>query len=188
MSVKAASWLTRPEREAQEQPERMLDALGLLPGQTVADVGAGVGYHAWRLAARVGKNGRVYATDIQPQMLALLRDNLAQRGVRNVVPILATADSSGLPEQSVDLVLLVDVYHEAADPSALLRQLRRALKPSGRLVLVEFRAEDDSVPIRPEHKMAADQLIAELALGGFRLTERHEFLPWQHLLVFVPVR
>ncbi|MGO9764530.1 MAG: class I SAM-dependent methyltransferase [Myxococcaceae bacterium] len=188
MGVKAASWLTRPEREVQEQPERMLDALGLSPGQTVADVGAGVGYHAWRLAARVGPSGRVYATDLQPEMLALLRATMAQRDVHNVLPILATTDSTGLPDASVDLALLVDVYHEAADPQAFLRQLRRALKASGRLVLVEFRAEDPSVPIRSEHKMAADQVIAELALGGFQLTERQEFLPWQHLLVFVPVR
>ncbi len=188
MSFRGASWLTRPEREKQEQPERMLDALGLRPGQTVADVGAGVGYHAWRLSARVGPTGTVYATDVQPEMLALLRANMAQRDVRNVVPVLATRDSTGLPEASLDLLLLVDVYHEAPDPRAFLGQLRRALKPTGRLALVEFRAEDPEVPIRAEHKMTADQVIAELAQGGFRLAERHEFLPWQHLLLFVPVR
>ncbi len=187
MSFRGASWLTRPEREEQEQPERMLDALGLRPGQTVADVGAGVGYHAWRLSARVGPGGKVYATDVQPEMLALLRANMAQRQVRNVVAVLATPDSTGLPEASLDLALLVDVYHEAPDPAAFLGQLRRALKPTGRLALVEFRAEDPEVPIRAEHKMTADQVIAELALGGFRLAERHEFLPWQHLLLFVPV-
>jgi len=188
MSFKAASWLTRAEREAQEQPERMLDALRLRPGQTVADVGAGVGYHAWRLAARVGPKGKVYATDVQPEMLALLRANTAARQVRNVVAVLATPESTGLPEASIDLVLLVDVYHEAPDPQAFLGQLHRALKPTGRLALVEFRAEDPEVPIRAEHKMTADQVIAELALGRFRLAERHEFLPWQHLLLFVPAR
>ena len=188
MSFKAAAWLTRPEREAQEQPEQMLDALGLRPGQTVADVGAGVGYHAWRLAARVGPAGKVYATDVQPEMLGLLKANMAERGVRNVVAVLATAQSTGLPEGAIDLALLVDVYHEAPDPQAFLRQLRGALKPDGRLALVEFRAEDPDVPIRAEHKMTADQVIAELAVGGFRLLERHEFLPWQHLLLFVPAR
>jgi len=188
MSFRAASWLTRAEREEQEQPERMLDALGLQPGQTVADVGAGVGYHAWRLSARVGPRGKVYATDVQPEMLQLLRANMAAREVHNVVAVLATREKTGLPEASIDLALLVDVYHEAPDPQAFLGQLRRALKPTGRLALVEFRAEDPEVPIRQEHKMTAEQVISELALGGFRLAERHEFLPWQHLLLFVPAR
>lgn len=188
MSWQGASWLTRPERELEEQPDRMIRALHLLPGQTVADVGAGVGYHAWRLAARVGPTGTVYATDIQKEMLELLKENMARHDVHTVVPVLATAEGTGLPDGAVDLALLVDVYHEAPDPQAFLRQLRRALKPSGRLALVEFRAEDPDVPIQPEHKMTADQVIAELALGGFRLAERYEFLPWQHLLVFVPVQ
>jgi protein-L-isoaspartate O-methyltransferase len=186
MSVLGADWLTRPEREAEEQPERMLDALHVRPGDTVADVGAGVGYHAWRLSARVGSDGKVYATDIQPGMLELLRRNIAEHGITNVVSVQATPESTGLRDASIDVVLLVDVYHEAPDPQAFLRQLRRALKPSGRLVLVEFRAEDPDVPIRPEHKMSAEQAIAELAEGGFHLSERQEFLPWQHLLVFVP--
>jgi protein-L-isoaspartate O-methyltransferase len=188
MSFLGADWLTRPEREAEEQPERMLDALQLRAGDTVADVGAGVGYHAWRLSARVGPAGKVYATDIQPEMLELLRKNIAQRGLTNVIPVQATRQRTGLPDGSVDVLLLVDVYHEAADPQGFLRQLRRALKPTGRLVLVEFRAEDPDLPVRPEHKLSAEQAIAELTEGGFQLSEQAEFLPRQHLLVFVPQR
>jgi len=184
----SAGWLIRPEREAQEQPERMLDALHLKQGDTVADVGAGVGYHAWRIATRVGPKGTVYATDLQPEMLELLREAMRLRGIKNVIPVQATPLSTGLPEGKLDVALLVDVYHEVTEPQAFLRELRKSLKPEGRLVLVEFRAEDKDVPIRAEHKMTAEQVIAELALGGFRLTERQEFLPWQHLLVFVPAR
>lgn len=188
MGWQSAGWLIRPEREAQEQPESMLDALHLKQGETVADVGAGAGYHAWRIAKRVGPKGTVYATDIQPEMLELLREAMRQRGIRNVVAVQASEENTGLPEGQLDVALLVDVFHEVTEPQAFLRQLRRALKPTGRLVLVEFRAEDPEVPIRAEHKMTAEQVIGELALGGFRLTERHEFLPWQHLLVFVPAR
>jgi protein-L-isoaspartate O-methyltransferase len=188
MGWQSAWWLTRPGREVEEQPERMLDALHLRRGDTVADVGAGVGYHAWRLSARVGPSGTVYATDVQPEMVALLRQTVASRGLHNVVTVKATPEGSGLPDAGMDLILLVDVYHEVEAPLAFLGQLRRALKPTGRLALVEFRAEDPSVPIRAEHKMTAEQVIAELAAGGFRLTERDESLPWQHLLLFVPVR
>lgn len=166
----------------------MVEALHLRPGDTVADIGAGVGYHAWRLAERVGPSGTVYATDLQPEMLQLLRQAMADRKVQNVVPVQATPDRTGLADGSIDVALLVDVYHEVVDPQGFLQQLRRALKPGGRLVLVEFRAEDPTIPIRAEHRMTAEQAIAELAQGGFRLTERSEILPWQHLLVFVPAR
>jgi ubiquinone/menaquinone biosynthesis C-methylase UbiE len=121
-------------------------------------------------------------------MLEVLRQAMRQRGIRNVVAVQATPESTGLPEARVELALLVDVYHEVAEPQPFFRQMRRALTPDGRLVLVESRAEDQDVPIRAEHKMAADQVIAELVLGGFRLTERDEFLPWQRLLVFVQAR
>ena len=188
MGWQAAGWLTRPEREAEEAPERMLDALHIRPGETVADVGAGVGFHAFRLSARVGPSGTVYATDIQPEMVQLLRQGAAARGLRNVVTVQATEERTGLPERGVDLVLLVDVYHEVQHPEAFLRQVRQALRPAGRLALVEFRAEDPSVPIHAEHKMTAEQVIAELAASGFRLTDRDESLPWQHLLVFVPAQ
>lgn len=184
MSYRGAGWLTRDERLAEEQPDAMLDALHVPEGAVVADIGAGVGYHSWRLAARVGERGKVYATDLQPEMLTLLAANLKQRGIDNVIPVLSEQARTGLPDGAIDLALMVDVYHELQEPQPFLRALRRALKPQGRLALVEFRAEDPKVPIQPAHKMTAAQVIAELHRGGFKLVQREEFLPWQHLLVF----
>lgn len=184
MSYLGADWLTRPERIEEEQPEKMLDALGIRPGMAVADIGAGVGYHALRMAGRVGPTGRVYATDIQEEMLVMLRKNLREQGISNVVPVLSRETDTGLPPRSVDLVLMVDVYHELGEPERFLSALKGALRPGARVVLVEFRGEDPDVPIKEEHKMTAAQATSELARSGFRLVERHEFLPWQHILVF----
>lgn len=184
MSYLGADWLFRPEREEEERPEAMLDALGIQPGWTVADVGSGAGYTSLRLARRVGPDGSVLATDVQPQMLQLLRRNAQAAGVRNIKPILCTQTDPRLPEAQVDLALMVDVYHEMADPEASLRGLRKALKPGGKLVLVEFRAEDPEVPIKPEHKMAVAQVRKEIEPLGFRFDRVHDFLPWQHIIVF----
>jgi ubiquinone/menaquinone biosynthesis C-methylase UbiE len=184
MSYLGADWLFRPEREAEEEPERMLDALEIQPGMTVADVGAGAGYQSLRLARRVGPEGTVLATDVQPQMLQMLRANARAAGVANIKPILCTQDDPKLPEGAVDLILLVDVYHEVSEPEAMLRAWRKALKPGGRLVLVEFRAEDPEVPIKPEHKMSLDQVKKEVEPQGFAFQTSHEFLPWQHIIVF----
>ena len=184
MSYHGADWLTRPERTGEEQPEAMLDALRVPAGAVVADIGAGVGYHSWRLAQRVGVRGKVYATDLQPEMLALLARNMKERGIGNVVAVQSGQEQTGLPDGAIDLALMVDVYHELSHPQPFLTAMRRALKPGGRLALVEFRGEDPKVPIRPEHKMTAEQVIAELREGGFELQQREEFLPWQHLLVF----
>jgi SAM-dependent methyltransferase len=153
MSYLGADWLVRATREAEEQPEAMLDALKIAPGSTVADVGAGVGYTSLRLARRVGPEGTVLATDVQPQMVRMLKANAQAAGVRNVRPILCTPTDPKLPEGQVDLVLMVDVYHECSDPEATLRGVRRALKPGGRLVLVEFRGEG---PRRPDQARAQD--------------------------------
>ena len=188
MSYLGADWLTRPERIAEEEPDRMLAAIHLAPGMTVADIGAGVGYHALRMATIVGAAGRVYATDVQPEMLAMLRQEIAQRGVANVIPVLSGDAATGLPRASIDVALMVDVYHELGQPERFLAALKEALKPEGRLVLVEFRGEDPSVPIKEEHKMTAEQAIRELAAAGFALMERQEFLPWQHILIFAPRR
>ena len=188
MSYLGADWLTRPERIAEEQPDRMLAALHLTPGMKVADIGAGVGYHALRISPLVGAAGRVYATDIQPEMLAMLRRELEQRGVTNVLPILSSDTTTGLPRAALDLALMVDVYHELGQPERFLTALKEALKPDGRLVLVEFRGEDPSVPIKEEHKMTAAQAIRELDTAGFALVERQEILPWQHILIFSPRR
>ena len=184
MSYQGADWLFRDTREAEEQPEQMLDALKIQPGQTVADVGAGAGYTSLKLARRVGPTGTVLATDVQPQMLQMLQANAKAAGAKNIKSIRSTQAETRLPEGQVDLALLVDVYHEASDPEALLVGLKKALKPGGRLVLVEFRGEDPEVPIKPEHKMTLKQVRLELEPQGFRFLDSYEFLPWQHIIVF----
>ena len=185
MSYRGADWLERSDREATEQPEKVLDALKIAPGSTVADIGAGTGYFSLRLAKRVGSQGRVLATDIQPQMLAMLSENMRAAGIRNIEPILCTPTDAKLPEGQLDLALMVDVYHELASPEETLTQVRRALKPDGRLVLVEYRGEDPNVPIKPEHKMTLVQVRSELEPMGFRLQEVFEFLVYQRVIVFV---
>jgi ubiquinone/menaquinone biosynthesis C-methylase UbiE len=184
MGVAGADWLVRPEREAEEQPDAALDAIGIAKGSTAADIGAGAGYFTWRLAERVGPSGKVYGNDIQPQMLELLRKNMAARNIANVEPILGAVDDPKLPRDAVDLVLLVDVYHEFSAPQAMLRRIRESLRKDGRLVLLEYRAEDPKVPIRPEHKMTVEQVKAELEPEGFRLERVSEALPRQHILIF----
>ena len=184
MGFQGADWLFRDTREAEEQPEAMLEALKIKPGATVADIGAGAGYTSLRLARRVGPGGTVLATDVQPEMLAMLRENARVAGVKNIRPVRATQTKVNLPDAAVDLAIMVDVYHEASDPEALLAGLKQALKPGGRLVLVEFRGEDPDVPIKPEHKMTLSQVRKELEPQGFRFVESLEFLPWQHIIVF----
>ena len=184
MSSAGADWLTRPERIQEENPDAMLKALEIKTGSTVADVGAGVGYHAWRLAEIVGPRGKVLAEDIQPEMLRLLTSNIKERRLSNVQVILGTEKDPKLPAGQVDLVLMVDVYHEFSDPVAMMQNIKKSLKPDGRVVLVEFRKEDDAVPIRPEHKMSTLEVRAELEPLGFRFDKVLDFLPWQHILFF----
>ncbi len=184
MSFAGAEWLLRDTREQEEEPEKMLDALKIAPGATVADVGAGVGYTSLRLSTRVGPKGTVYATDLQPEMLRMLRDNASVAGVKNIKPLLATSRETKLPDAAIDLIVMVDVYHECPDPETTLQGLRKALKPGGRLVLVEFRAEDPEVPIKPEHKMTLRQARREVEPQGFAFKESLEILPWQHIIIF----
>jgi SAM-dependent methyltransferase len=184
MGWQAAEWLERSEREIEEEPDRALDALGRLVGATVADVGAGSGYFTVRLAARVGPNGRVYASDLQPEMLRLLGVRLTRERVANVTVVQGRVDDPGLPTSSLDLALMVDVYHEFSEPQKMLRGLRRALKPGGRLVLLEYRKEDPDVPIRFEHKMSVAEAKLELEAEGFKLVTVDERLPRQHILIF----
>jgi ubiquinone/menaquinone biosynthesis C-methylase UbiE len=184
MTYEGADWLVRDSREQEEEPEAMLDALKIQPGETVADVGAGVGYTSVRLARRVGPKGRVLASDIQPEMLRMLAANMRSAGIKNVSAIRGTITDPKLPEGEVDLALMVDVYHECPDPEATVRGIRRALRPKGRLVLVEFRGEDPDVPIKPEHKMTLAQVRRELEPQGFDFKANYEFLPWQHIIVF----
>lgn len=184
MGPGGADWLVRPERESEEQPDRALDLIGIAKGSTAADIGAGAGYITWRLAERVGPTGKVYANDIQPEMLDLLRRNMRQRNLENVEPVLGAIDDPKLPKGAIDLVILVDVYHEFSEPQKMLRRIRECLKPDGRLVLLEYRGEDPKVPIRPEHKMTVAQVKAELEPEGFRLDKVLEDLPRQHILIF----
>jgi ubiquinone/menaquinone biosynthesis C-methylase UbiE len=186
MSYEGAAWLDRPEREEEEAPSKAVAALGIRKGQVVADVGAGSGYYTVRLARAVGRDGRVYATDIQPQMLELLKQRASRERLDNVVPVLAREDDPGLPEATLDLVLMVDVYHELSRPQRVLQQLRRTLKPDGRLVLIEFRKESPWVPIREEHKMSVKEARLELEAEGYGFDRVIDVLPWQHILVFRP--
>ena len=184
MSFSGADWLLRETREREEQPEAMLDALKIPKGATVADVGAGVGYTSLRLSKRVGDTGTVLATDLQPEMIAMLRENARIANAKNIKPLLCTVKDTKLPDGKVDLILMVDVYHESSDPETTLKSLRKALKPGGRLVLVEFRGEDPEVPIKPEHKMTLKQARLEVEPMGFVFKDCFEFLPWQHIIVF----
>ncbi len=180
-----AGWLERAEREEEERTDLLLEALRLRPGDVVADFGAGSGYFTWRIAQRVGPSGRVYAVEVQPLMLELLQANLTRRGLADrMLPVLGTASDPKLPEASCDLILLVDVYHELEFPFEVTAALARALKPGGRLVLVEYRGEDPEVPIKPLHKMTVAQVRRELAVHPLEFVENLGVLPRQHLLVF----
>ena len=184
MSYIYADWLTRPERAREEFPDRVVKALQIPRGATVVDLGAGVGYFTWRLAKRVGPEGRVIATDIQPEMLEMLVANMEERGIENVEPVLCTQSDPRLPAGEADLVLLVDVYHELAYPAETMAQVRRSLKPGGRVAVVEYRKEDPSIPIHPLHKMTVNEVRAEIEPVGFVLVEVLDFLPSQHIAVF----
>ncbi len=180
-----AGWLERPEREREERTEHLLGMLRVEPGMTVADIGAGSGYFTRRLARLVGDGGRVMATDIQPEMLEILDRGLLAEGISNVGMVLGRVDDAGLAPSSVDLILLVDVYHEFDHPWEMLRSMRRALRPGGRVALVEYRANDPVVPIKPLHTMTAAQSRLEFEAAGFRLLEeREDGLPWQRLQIF----
>ena len=184
MSAEGADWLDRSERHSEEEPDRALDLLAIPKGAAVADVGAGSGYMTVKLSTRVGPTGKVYATDIQPEMLRLLGRRLTIEQVTNVTLVQGAVDDPRLPQSAVDLELLVDVYHEFSAPQAMLRHLRDALKPGGRLVLLEYRKEDPSIPIRPEHKMSVAEAKLEIEAEGYALSRIDESLPRQHVLVF----
>jgi ubiquinone/menaquinone biosynthesis C-methylase UbiE len=181
MSYLGADWLDRPDRAEREQPDRVLDALKLAPDSTAADVGAGTGYFTVRLARRVKA---VHATDLQPELLRMLDVRLGKERIANVTLHRATDHDSGLPPGCCDLVMLVDVYHELSDPAGVMVTIRRALKPSGRLVLVEYRGEDPAVAIKPEHKMTLVQIKKELSELGFHFVDSLEMLPDQRVVIF----
>ena len=183
MGVGGAGWLERPEREDEEAPSKALDALDLKPGMVVADIGAGSGYYASRIARRVGPSGRVYATDIQQGMIDILERRIKNEGLANITTILGGMDDPRLPPASIDLAIMVDVYHELQQPQLFLQRLKPAFKPNGRLVLLEFRKEDPKVPILEVHKMSVAEVKQEMEAEGFVLDKVIDVLPWQHIIV-----
>jgi SAM-dependent methyltransferase len=184
MHYLGAPWLVRESREREEECSTLLEVLDVQPGQVVCDMGCGNGFYALKLAEQVGPEGRILAVDIQPEMLTLLRERCEEAQVENVELILGTLIDPHLPAGEVDLILCVDVYHEFSHPVHMLRALRAALKPEGRVALVEFRAEDPGVPIKPLHKMSKEQINKEWPANGFRLVEEFDELPWQHVMFF----
>ena len=184
MGHEAAGWLERPEREKEEQPNKLLDALKLKPGDVVADIGAGSGYFTFRIAERIGPKGKVLAVDIQPEMLDIIRQKMKARKLSNVEPIQGTEADPKLPVGAVDLILMVDVYHEFAYPWEMTQAMIRSLKPGGRLVFVEYRLEDPQVLIKLVHKMTEKQVRKEMEPHPVRWFETLDILPTQHILVF----
>lgn len=183
MGVGGAGWLERPEREAEEAPSKALAALELKPGMVVADIGAGSGYYASRMAKLVGPTGHVFATDIQPGMLEILNRRIKSEGLTNVTAVLGAMDDPKLAPASIDLAIMVDVYHELQDPQAFLQKLRPVFKPGGRFVLLEYRREDPRVPILEVHKMSVAEVKMELEAEGFVIDKVIDVLPWQHIIV-----
>ena len=184
MGVQGAPWLDRNERDREEDPDLAIRLLRIQKGSTVADVGAGSGNITIRLAKAVGPVGKVYANDVQPGMLEILGKNVAKAKVLNVIPVLGAFDDPKLPADSIDLAIMVDVYHEFSEPQKMLQRLREAIKPGGRLVLLEYRAEDPDIPILREHKMTKAQVKLEVEHEGFKQSRVYDDLPWQHLFVF----
>jgi ubiquinone/menaquinone biosynthesis C-methylase UbiE len=184
MGLGGADWLQREEREREELPETALDVMGVRAGMAVGDVGAGTGYFSLRMARRVGPKGHVYANDIQPEMLDMLRERAEKEKLGNVETVLGQEADPKLPANRLDLVLMVDVYHELSQPQVMLRKVRESLKSDGRLVIIEYRKEDPHIPIRPEHKMSVAEVKAEVEAEGFRLLTVSKQLPRQHLIIF----
>lgn len=184
MGHESADWLERAERDTEEHPEVLIEQLKLKPGEVVADIGAGTGYFSRRLARKVGPKGKVLAVDIQPEMLTLLTNRMAAIGITNVLPILGTATDPKLPAASVDVVLMVDVYHESDFPSEIMEAICRSVKPGGRVVFVEYRGEDPAVPIKPLHKMTETQVEREMSILPLDWIQTIEVLPRQHIIIF----
>ena len=184
MGWQGASWLEREERQQEERGDLLLRELRLKPGMAVADIGAGTGYYARRMAPLVGSDGVVYATDVQPEMMQMLADGAKKSGLTNIKPVLGGLQSVNLPDASIDLAIMVDVYHELEFPFEVMQSLVRALKPGGRVAFVEYRAEDPRVPIKAVHKMSETQVRKEAAALALVYERTANTLPWQHVVIF----
>lgn len=184
MHYLGAEWLIRNEREREERCSLMLTNLGLRPGQIVCDMGCGNGYYSLPIAKILANRGTVLAVDVQPEMLVMLRQRMEEEGVENIIPILGSLHHPRLPEGMIDILLMVDVYHEFSHPQQMLAEIRKSLKPDGLVVLVEYRAEDRNVPIRPLHKMSKKQIDKEMTANGFKLVKEFDRLPWQHMVFY----
>ena len=184
MGHQGADWLIRDTREREERCSLMLANLGVKRGMTICDMGCGNGYYALQLAQMTGDKGYVLGVDVQPEMLSLLRDRMEKNGVENIIPILGSFHNPHLPENLVDMILMVDVYHEFSHPEEMLAAMRKSLKPDGVAVFLEYRKEDPDVPIKPLHKMSKDQVNKELIANGFKLVKEFDDLPWQHMMFF----
>lgn len=182
MHYTGAPWLIRDSRAKEESTQRFLQQLQVEPGSTVCDMGCGNGYYTLPLARMTGEEGRVIGVDIQPEMLEMLKERAGEWGVENIETVVGTAVDPGLEPNSIDLMILVDVYHEFSHPEQMLEKIRESLKPDGEIALLEFRAEDPEVPIKPEHKMSKEQIYKEFAANGFAVVREYDDLPWQHLL------
>lgn len=184
MHWQGAEWLTRESREREERCSLLLTNLGLKPGMTVCDMGCGNGYYALKIAKLLGERGKVYAVDIQPEMLEFVKQRAKDQGVENVLPIQGKLHDPMLPPDSQDLILLVDVYHEFSHPEEMLAGMRKALKEDGVIALAEYRLEDPDVPIKLLHKMNKPQIVKEFSANGLYLVREFDRLPWQHLMFF----
>jgi FkbM family methyltransferase len=183
MGHRGARWLERPERASNERPDLLVDSMNLAPSDVVADIGAGTGYFTFRMAPEVPQ-GRVFAVDIQPEMLAIMRDTMRQRGIDNVSLVEGTIKDPNLPADSIDAALMVDAYHEFSHPREMMTNLVEDLVPGGRVYLVEYRKEDPSIPIKPLHKMTEAQARKEMEAVGLEWVATEEMLPRQHFMIF----
>ena len=184
MGFEGIGWLERSEREEEEDVSKLIKNMRIKPNDIVADIGAGSGYHTFKIAA-LTKNGFVYAVDIQPEMLMVIEETKETGKIKNIETILGTEKSIQLPSNSVDKILMVDVYHEFNFPAEIIVSIKKALKPNGELFLIEYRSEDSSVPIKAIHKMSEKQAVREMEVAGFKLKKNITNLPWQHCMVFV---
>ncbi len=184
MGFQGMAWLERTNREEEENTSKLLSNMAIEPGDTIADIGAGSGYHVFKMASMAHK-GLIYAVDIQDEMLAALRDKMEAGAGQNISIVKGSEKSINLPENSVDKVLMVDVYHEFNYPIAMTASVKKALRPDGKLYLIEYRGEDDNVPIKQLHKMTEAQAVKEMKAAGMKLEQNIDNLPWQHCMVFV---